>query len=64
MYGIEHSFSVNNMQKCGLLSVFSKLNWNDIKQKFNLINEDELESDKSKDYSYIYILYSSLMYIL
>ena len=61
MYGIEHAFTIKNMFQCGLLSSFTKTNWKEVKERFRLINEEEDSSKMTQDYSYIYILYASLL---
>lgn len=64
MFGVEHVFTISNMIRCGLLAPFTRNSWGEIKEKFHLINDEDETIEGNKDYSYIYILYASLLYKL
>lgn len=53
--------TLRNLQVAGIIqSYINKGNWNDIKNRFYLINEN-VDLRNPNDYSYIFILYASLL---
>lgn len=60
-YGMEHCLTVRNMVAAGLLQNYvNRGNWNEIKKQFNLIDES-VDLEHPNDYSYIFIIYASLL---
>lgn len=58
---MEHVLTLRNLQVAGIIqSYINKGNWNDIKNRFYLINEN-VDLRNPNDYSYIFILYASLL---
>lgn len=61
-YGVEHVLTLRNLQATGLIQTYVNRGfWNEIKNRFYLINEN-VDLRSPNDYSYIFIVYASLMY--
>ena len=61
-YGVEHALTLRNLQTAGVIQGYvNRGNWNEIKNRFYLINEN-VDLRSPNDYSYIFIVYASLMY--